>query len=137
MAELSLSGLTIAPVKRGLLWDKTFWADESDAPILLLNKRFLNAETDCSELEQRALRWLEHAELSASDVEEKRRDFIKFAQKFTAAKTVPDRIFVRDAERAFCSTKNQTLLIHVLSYLQEQFGGYHQGKNCFFIPPSM
>ena len=112
----------------GFLTEPDFWEEEGDAPVMNLNNNFLSAGRDNSDLYPRLKQWLSDAGATPAFIAEQKQQFEAFAADFVAQKTEPDRIFVKDAVRTFRSEKHQTLLIHMLSYMQTQFNGdYHQG----------
>ena len=101
---------------------------ESDAPVLIVNNGFLYEGRNCDDLEKKLAQWLSDAKVTESFIQEKELEFKKFVKQYDDANTEPERIFLRDAERAFRGSKHQQLMIRVLTYLQKQFDdGYHQG----------
>ena len=108
------------------MYEMDFWSKESDAPILNENRGFLVKGRDNSDLKKKLARWLRDAGVTAAFVKETDKEYQQFLKTYDSSK--PERIFVRDAERAYRDATHQQVQIRVLTFLQEQFGGYHQGE---------
>lgn len=91
----------------------TFWTSEKDAPLLTLNKGYLQAQGE--PLFNRVSEWLPSVGVAPLggvvilDVEK------------------PDRIFVADAERTFRNDANRATFVKLIAHLAAKFGDYHQG----------
>ncbi|CAF1301045.1 unnamed protein product [Adineta ricciae] len=81
-----------------------FWKEESEAPLLRLNRSFLPSDEILQKIED-----------NAED---------DFVTNFDHV-----RIIRLDAERTFVNIKQRTTLMHVLSFLQNEFNSYHQAMS--------
>lgn len=96
-----------------MLHTDTFWNTEKDAPLLILNKGFLQKQGDA--LFSRTSKW--PALSSAPSM-----DNVKIAEPVNV-----DRILVADAERTFRSAQNRATFVKLLDHFHKGFGDYHQG----------
>jgi hypothetical protein len=119
---------------------QTWWEQEVDASILLLNQGFLEAEQKNDEFKSlfvMARQWLADAEIDATTVEAADAQLQAQVKLHNDEKKVFERIFERDAERAFVSPKNREIMMHILTILKRDHlaGEYHQGAGliCAFL----
>jgi len=96
-----------------MLRNDTFWGYEKEAPLLKLNKGYLQAQEDA--LFSRVGSWLSLAGLDGHD-----------AVVLVDVRN-PDRIFVADAERTFRNDANRARFVQLLAHLAKKFGDYAQG----------
>jgi len=93
----------------------SFWVQEKDAPLLLLNRNFLQGGAE--EILERVAGWPTLAGIELMDGER-----IEIPEVEN-----PDRILIADAERTFRNKTNQKKFIKMLGYLQCSFKDYAQG----------
>lgn len=93
----------------------TFWGYEKEAPLLKLNRGYLQAQGD--PLLSRVGSWLALAGLPSHE-----------AVVFVDVKN-PDRIYVADAERTFRNDANRAKFVQLLAHLANKFGDYAQGMS--------
>jgi hypothetical protein len=93
----------------------TFWEYEREAPLLNLNKGFLEQEGEL--LFDRVAAWPTLAGVDSSTIN----------GVSIPAVEKPDRIFIADAERTFRHKENQDKFVRLLAYLDSKFGDYAQG----------
>lgn len=93
----------------------TFWGYEKEAPLLKLNRGYLQAQGE--PLFARVGSWLPMAGVNAHDAVV----LVDVAN--------PDRIFVADAERTFRNDANRARFVQLLAHLAGKFGDYAQGMS--------
>ncbi len=79
--------------------------------------------------------WINHCGVSHADIEASRLEMAVHIEQFTEDKRQFDRMFIRDAERAFVTTTNRITMMHILTIMQDKMGDYHQGMGliCAFL----
>jgi hypothetical protein len=96
-----------------MLRNDTFWGYEKEAPLLKLNRGYLQSQGD--PLFARVGSWLSLAGVGGADT------------VVLVDVTNPDRIFVADAERTFRHDVNRKRFVQLLAHLAGKFGDYAQG----------
>lgn len=112
------------------LLSPSFEAEEADAPILIADRGFVARERSAGRLDrliETAGGWLESAGVSADEIDAEAANLAEHVEAWRREGRDFDRIFVRDAERAFRSAERQEAMMHVLTIMQNRLGDYHQG----------
>jgi hypothetical protein len=92
----------------------TFWGYEKDAPLLKLNRGYLQKNGD--DLFPRVAKWPALAGVPEGS-----------EKVVLVSVDKPDRIFVADAERTFRHDDNRAEFVKLLAHLSSSFGDYAQG----------
>ena len=96
-----------------MLRNETFWGSEKEAPLLKLNRGYLQSQGDL--LYPRVNSWLKQSGVT------------DYGTVSLVEVANPDRIFVADAERTFRDDVNRARFVRLLAHLAKEFGDYAQG----------